>query len=57
MAQDKTITCSDCGAQFVWTADEQDFYQQKGFNAPMRCKDCRAKRKADYERKQQGGNY
>lgn len=44
--QDQTIKCKDCGTDFIWTADEQDFYQQKGFNAPLRCKDCRAKARA-----------
>ncbi len=46
--EDKTLTCEDCGAEFVWTASEQEFYQEKGFdNAPKRCSDCRAKRKTD----------
>ena len=45
--QDKTLTCRDCGAQFVFTASEQDFYAQRGFtNEPGRCPDCRATRKA-----------
>lgn len=42
--QDKNITCKDCGTEFVWTAGEQEFYAQKGFdNPPARCKDCRIK--------------
>ncbi len=46
--QDQTLVCKDCGKQFVWTAGEQEFYQQKGFdNPPFRCPDCRGKRKAD----------
>lgn len=46
MAQDKTLTCRDCGAQFVFTASEQDFYAEKGLtNEPGRCPDCRAARK------------
>ncbi len=45
--QDQTIKCKDCGKDFVWTADEQEFYQQKGFqNAPQRCPDCRKAKKA-----------
>jgi len=44
---DQTLTCRDCNSQFVWTASEQDFYAQKGFdNAPQRCPSCRANRKA-----------
>lgn len=46
MAQDKTLTCRDCGAEFVFTASEQDFFAEKGFtNEPGRCPDCRAARK------------
>lgn len=45
--QDQTLTCRDCGKEFVWTASEQEFYQQKGFqNAPVRCPACRALKKA-----------
>ncbi len=45
--QDKTLTCKDCGKQFVWTAGEQQFYQDKGFtNPPSRCPEDRAKNKA-----------
>ncbi|MEO6042437.1 MAG: zinc-ribbon domain containing protein, partial [Tepidiformaceae bacterium] len=34
---DKTLTCSDCGAAFTFTAGEQEFHQSKGFsNEPRR---------------------
>ena len=47
MYQDKTLTCRECGAQFVFTASEQQFYADKGFqNEPTRCRDCRQNRKA-----------
>ena len=46
MFQDKTLTCRDCGAEFVFTAAEQEFYAEKGFtNEPGRCPDCRRARK------------
>jgi len=46
MAQDKTLTCRECGDQFVFTAAEQEFYATKGFtNEPGRCPSCRAARK------------
>ena len=45
--QDQTLTCRDCGKQFTWTASEQEFYQEKGFqNAPVRCPEDRAAKKA-----------
>ena len=31
MYQDKTLKCKDCGNDFVFTAGEQEFYAQKGF--------------------------
>ncbi len=47
MFEDKILTCRDCGAQFTFTASEQQFYADKGFqNEPSRCKPCRDKRKA-----------
>lgn len=52
--QDQTLTCRDCGNQFVWTAGEQEFYAQKGFtNAPVRCPDCRKKKKAEFNQNRQ----
>ena len=46
MYEDKTLVCKDCGAEFVFTAGEQEFYAEKGFtNEPQRCKSCRDARK------------
>lgn len=46
MKEDKTLTCADCGQQFVFTASEQEFYEEKGFtNEPKRCPACRRARK------------
>lgn len=43
---DKTLTCSDCGAGFTFTAGEQEFHASKGFtNEPRRCPNCRRARK------------
>jgi CxxC-x17-CxxC domain-containing protein len=44
---DERLTCTDCGAEFTFTAGEQEFFATKGFqNKPNRCPDCRAARKA-----------
>jgi CxxC-x17-CxxC domain-containing protein len=43
---DRTLTCADCGQEFVFTASEQQFYQERGFTDPRRCRSCRAARKA-----------
>ena len=46
MFQDKTIVCKDCGQEFTFTANEQEFFAEKGFtNEPQRCKPCRDARK------------
>ncbi len=44
---DRQIACRDCGNNFTFTAGEQDFFNQKGFSDPVRCPDCRKKRKAE----------
>lgn len=52
--QDKTIKCIDCGAEFTFTARDQEFYKEKGFtNEPKRCKACRDKRKAEKQNNNQ----
>lgn len=44
--EDKTLVCEDCGEEFIFSADEQQFYNEKGFeNEPKRCKPCRQKKK------------
>ena len=42
---DQHLTCADCGHDFLWSAREQDFYREKGFQPPKRCKDCARARK------------
>ena len=47
MYEDKTLVCKECGKEFVFTAGEQEFYAERGFqNEPQRCKACRDARKA-----------
>ncbi len=43
--KNKNIICKDCGSQFTFTIKEQQFYKEKGFADPIRCKDCRAMKK------------
>ena len=46
MYEDKTWVWKDGGKEFIFTAGEQEFYAEKGFqNEPLRCKDCRQARK------------
>lgn len=51
--EDKTLVCRDCGQEFVFSADEQEFYQSHGLqNEPRRCSECRATK-----RKERSGGY
>jgi CxxC-x17-CxxC domain-containing protein len=44
--EDKNIACKDCGASFVFSVRDQQFYAEKGFeNEPQRCRECRGARK------------
>ena len=44
---DKVLQCRDCGAEFVHSAADQEFYRERGFgNEPKRCPTCRRARKA-----------
>lgn len=53
---DKTLICKDCGAEFIFTEGEQNFYAEKGFaNEPQRCAECRKARKQ--QRQNQNGSY
>jgi len=55
--QDITIVCKDCGQEFTWTVGEQNFYKEKGLeNRPVRCKDCRNKKRANFERRENSEN-
>ena len=46
MFEDKTLKCVECGNDFVFSASEQEFYAEKGFqHEPQRCKTCRAAKK------------
>ena len=46
--QDKSIQCSDCGATFTFSAEEQELFQSRGYtNEPKRCPECRQARKSE----------
>ena len=48
---DQTITCRDCGSEFIFSVGEQEFYKEKGFeNEPTRCVSCRRAKKEQNRR-------
>ena len=56
--QDKSLQCSDCSATFTFSAEEQEFFQSKGYtNEPKRCPECRQARKAERSGGSYGGSY
>jgi len=36
-----TLNCIQCEEDFEFSIDEQKKYNQKGFDAPLRCSQCR----------------
>jgi hypothetical protein len=46
--KDKSIQCSDCGATFTHSVEDQEFFQSKGYtNEPKRYPSCRQARKSE----------
>jgi CxxC-x17-CxxC domain-containing protein len=44
---DKPLTCVECGAQFSFTAEDQEYHASRGFtNEPKRCPACRMARRS-----------
>lgn len=50
--EDRTLVCADCGAEFNFSAADQEFHSARGYQDPKRCPACRQSR-----RSQRGGGY
>lgn len=45
---DRTITCVECGQDFIFTASEQEAFASRGYtNDPKRCTSCREARRSE----------
>ena len=44
---DQELMCSDCGQSFTFTAEDQAFFQERGYSTPKRCKSCRQAKKQE----------
>ncbi len=45
--EDKNLTCTDCSSTFIFSADDQSYHAEKGYqNEPKRCPDCRSARRS-----------
>jgi hypothetical protein len=42
--EDKQLACVQCGAQFIFSASQQEHFNSLGFQAPKRCPKCRKDR-------------
>jgi CxxC-x17-CxxC domain-containing protein len=51
--EDKTLVCADCGAEFTFSAADQEFHAARGYQDPKRCAPCRQARRAE----RGGGGY
>jgi CxxC-x17-CxxC domain-containing protein len=43
---DRSLTCVQCGSEFNFSADDQEFHASRGYQDPKRCPTCRAERRA-----------
>ena len=55
--KDETRVCEDCGRDYLWSADDQAYFHERGFaNPPKRCRECRrAKKEQSGGGERQGG--
>ena len=54
--EDRTLTCAECGSEFTFSADDQEFHAGRGYEDPKRCPSCRqARRSGGYRGGGSGG--
>ncbi len=46
MPKDIYIECKDCGKNFLFSIDEQEYFKDMDFEQPKRCPACRKRKKA-----------
>ena len=57
---DRSLTCVQCGTEFIFSAEDQEFHARRGYQDPKRCPTCRAERRASVGggyRSSYGGSY
>jgi CxxC-x17-CxxC domain-containing protein len=61
---DRTLTCAQCGQDFTFSVDDQQYHAERGYQDPKRCPSCRAERRAgrgdssgSYGGRSYGGGY
>lgn len=53
---DRELQCKDCPTKFIFSAGEQEFFAQKQLQDPVRCKPCRAAKRAQKDAQGGSGN-
>ena len=53
--EDTDIICAVCQKPFLFSASEQAYYSERGFQLPKRCRTCRQARKKGGQRRGPGG--
>ena len=53
---DRTLNCVECGNDFTFTADDQQYHAERGYQDPKRCPSCRAARRGSHGGGSYGGN-
>jgi CxxC-x17-CxxC domain-containing protein len=43
--EDRTLTCAECGSEFTFSVDDQEFHAGRGYEDPKRCPSCRQARR------------
>ncbi len=43
--EDRTLTCTECGSEFTFSEDDQEFHAGRGYEDPKRCASCRQARR------------
>ena len=51
---DVQLICSDCAQEFTFTSEDQEFFRERGYSTPKRCKPCRQAKKNEQA---SGGGY
>jgi CxxC-x17-CxxC domain-containing protein len=42
---DRTLTCVQCGQDFTFSAQDQQYHAERGYQDPKRCPTCRTERR------------
>jgi len=56
---DRSLTCVQCGNEFNFSAEDQEYHAGRGYQDPKRCPTCRAERRTSSGRGSygDGGGY